>query len=170
MGTFWIHAKSPGINLRKLLDSPSSGPMTGYPSVTVSKQHRTWRQIAPDENNVGCSPIPRINVLQKIHACKDGFQIDRVLLVPECVMSQEVDVLPSDGRYPHAEHSTENLIQSVQREGVGHRDYADHHGTRVAENSSDQSFKRGRLRSFLQTIPLDPQVAAALEGLEKARG
>src|SRR5450631_4680951 len=44
-------------------------------------------------------------------------------------MEDKADVLP-------AENGAENLIQFVQREGVGHRDDADDHRTHVAKNSS----------------------------------
>jgi hypothetical protein len=44
---------------------------------------------------------PKINALLQNHASQDGFQVDWVLLVSECVMPQKVDVLPSDGRNPH---------------------------------------------------------------------
>jgi hypothetical protein len=44
------------------------------------------------------NPTPKINALGKIHACQDGFQVNRVLLIPECVMTQELDVLAGDER------------------------------------------------------------------------
>ena len=64
-----------------------------YPSRVLRPAVRNWPRVA--------YPIPKLNALQKLHALQDGFQIDAVLLVPKCVMSEKVDVLPSDGRYPH---------------------------------------------------------------------
>jgi hypothetical protein len=40
----------------------------------------------------------QINVLLQIHASQDGFHADRVPLVAECVIPQEVDVLAGDER------------------------------------------------------------------------
>src|SRR5450755_2715122 len=74
-------------------------------------------------------------------------------------MEDKADVLP-------AENGAENLIQFVQREGVGHRDDADDHRTHVAKNSSkNQSLEGGACaHSFTlpAPVPARPRVAAAL--------
>src|ERR1039457_2338690 len=81
-------------------------------------------------------------------------------------MEDKADVLP-------AENGAENLIQFVQREGVGHRDDADDHRTHVAKNSSKNQSLEGGACAHSFTLPApsrpDPRVAAALRKGRRVR-